>query len=107
MSSKCPLCERDFGDANHRLQKHVNSVHVKGGDWIIKPFYKSDRFFCEICDNTFANKTNLKSHIETVHQGKRNYSCHLCEKKYSTGSNLNAHVKIVHEGRREHQCEFC
>ena len=34
---------------------------------------------CEICDAWFANKTRLKSHIASVHEGKKPHKCEICD----------------------------
>ena len=32
-------------------------------------------FKCSVCDVKFANKQNLKKHIETVHEGINPFNC--------------------------------
>ena len=89
---------------------------------------------CEICENYFTTKANLKKHIdfahnegkihrtknykcdlaqildqrnETVHEGKKDHKCDLCDKSFSDRRNLATHVYTVHEKHRDHKCNYC
>lgn len=88
---------------------------------------------CEICLKKF-NEHYLKSHIETIHEGKRKwvkcevcaknllkntlkkhmekhmeavFQCDKCEKKFTTEKRLAKHTKFVHENYRPFKCSIC
>ena len=52
---------------------------------------------CDVCDNCYATKSDLKKHIECVHGGKKTKKCQICEKMFFTTSNLKVHFKSAHE----------
>ena len=60
---------------------------------------------CPQCDYTSHSMQNLKTHIETKHEGKR-YYCDKCKFSAPYISGLRRHVKRVHEGVT-YKCEFC
>ena len=36
-------------------------------------------FECEFCANNYSNKSNLKSHIASVHEEKKPNQCNICD----------------------------
>ena len=51
---------------------------------------------CDSCEQTFSQKSNLKRHIATIHETKREFSCDVCGKDFSSNSNLKIHIQEVH-----------
>ena len=50
----------------------------------------------------------LKSHIEGVHEGIKNFTCDRCEKSFSLSQSLKAHIKYYHESNGEQNtCDLC
>ena len=49
---------------------------------------------CEICGNSFANKSSLKLHIDSVHEGKKPFSCDICETSFSRKQHLKGHISL-------------
>jgi len=45
----------------------------------------------------------LKKHIQTVHEGHRDYECDSCGKSFSESGNLKRHIHTVHEGHKDKQ----
>ena len=37
---------------------------------------------CEICQTHFSKESSLKTHIATVHQGKKTFKCSICDYKW-------------------------
>ena len=52
-------------------------------------------------------EVNLKTHIHTVHEVKKDCKCKTCGKAFSVVRNLKRHIQGVHEGQKDHKCEFC
>jgi len=78
-------------------------------------------YFCDICDEKYAKKDDLISHMEAEHDGvpqpapnkkvtvpkeKKFYYCDKCDKKCAKKSDLTSHVETIHEGIR-YPCDQC
>lgn len=71
----------------------------------IKSIHEGKRFKCNQCDYRASKKGNLLKHISTVH-GVDRYPCTKCDYKATQKANLQRHIDSVHEGIR-YTCEFC
>ena len=58
-------------------------------------------FKCPECGRVFGLKTNLKKHIEAVHEGKKPFVCPRKSSRFARKQDLNRHVKAVHEGVKQ------
>ncbi|XP_026470196.1 zinc finger protein 22-like, partial [Ctenocephalides felis] len=58
------------------------------------------RFKCDICNQTFRQKANMKSHM-TTHTKERPFKCDTCNKEFSQSNNLKRHKMTVHSGKRD------
>jgi hypothetical protein len=47
-------------------------------------------------DNYAATPSDLKRHIKTVHEKKKEYKCEMCHEMFSLKNVLTNHIKIVH-----------
>ena len=45
-------------------------------------------FNCEVCDYRYSQKSNLKEHVSSVHDGNKPFKCEICEHKYFRKSDL-------------------
>ena len=52
---------------------------------------------CRVCDYKAAQKSNLKKHIESVHERIKPFKCNICEYKAGLKSDLQLHTEFVHE----------
>ena len=92
MSLKCPDCPFLAGEKSE-LKKHTNSVHAKKNN-------------CQFCAKSFVCPSNLKRHVATVHEERKDFQCEICQKRFSWQGYLNQHVAAVHEERKDFQCEI-
>ncbi|XP_032882105.1 GDNF-inducible zinc finger protein 1 [Amblyraja radiata] len=95
---KCDKCEKDFQYEKSYL-KHIEQNHGITPEIIYR---------CETCNQTFANRCNLKSHQRHVHVEERRFPCTICGKKFKRKKDVKRHILQVHEGGGErHLCLQC
>lgn len=101
---KCPECKVVFETSalltNHRILEHqLEESSVK------KP--------CPICGKLFTKNSNIRRHVETVHNNtKRNqlnerHPCPICGKEFKFKENITRHIESVHNKVRNHSCNMC
>ncbi|CAF0803822.1 unnamed protein product [Didymodactylos carnosus] len=61
---------------------------------------------CKYCGKSFANQSNLRHHIEVIHNKTNKWRCTLCGKVCSSKSNLKVHFR-VHVRVKVYYCKFC
>ena len=64
-------------------------------------------FKCDSCETSFKSKTNLRKHIEAVHEGKKPNKCDFCDAAFYRKVHLNRHITSFHEGRKHYKCNIC
>ena len=52
---------------------------------------------CQQCESTFSSKSNLNTHIISMHKSVK-YPCTKCNTKFSSKYYLKSHIMSVHEG---------
>ena len=60
---------------------------------------------CNQCAKHFYDKSTLKKHVRTIHEGAK-YPCDQCNHKATRLYSLQQHIKSVHQGVR-YQCDQC
>ena len=60
---------------------------------------------CSTCFKIYSNKTKMKIHYESKHEGLR-WPCEQCDHQLADKSALQKHIKAVHEGVR-FNCTLC
>ena len=55
----------------------------------------SNRITCDLCQQQYSNKQNLKVHKNSAHFGIK-YPCALCSQSLSSKQSLKNHVRIMH-----------
>ena len=53
---------------------------------------------CEICDYKCLTMEILKIHLISFHKGMKPFKCNICEYEFSSKYTLNNHVSTIHEG---------
>lgn len=52
---------------------------------------------CNICNQHFRNKNDLKVHTEAIHENVKDIFCSVSEKYFARRGDFNRHVRVVHE----------
>ena len=55
-------------------------------------------FTCKECDKKFADKSDLKKHLN-VHTGEKNFTCKVCNKSVKSLNSWKIHSRI-HTGNK-------
>merc|ERR1719342_2054913 len=71
----------------------------------VKTQHEGIKYPCQLCDHQATTTDSLQQHIKSIHQGV-NYQCQLCDYKVNSPSNLRKHVQSKHEGVN-YQCQIC
>ena len=65
-------------------------------------------FTCNICDKSFSLHQSLKAHIKYYHETNgEGNKCDLCNKTFTLPGTLKAHIQEVHQDIKAHQCPYC
>jgi DNA-directed RNA polymerase subunit RPC12/RpoP len=65
-----------------------------------------ESYKCKECGKQFANPTNLKLHVKTVHLKEFRFSCEICGMGFTHMSHKRIHMR-GHTGERPYKCEIC
>ena len=66
-------------------------------------------FTCELCDETFTLKNNLKHHVSKIHENKETlerFECKTCGKCFGKTEALMRHEDAVHLGLCKLKCHL-
>ncbi|KAI7800191.1 GDNF-inducible zinc finger protein 1 [Triplophysa rosa] len=95
---RCEKCSRSFYYEKSYL-KHLNVNHGVQMDIALR---------CDICQQTFRNRCNLKIHQQHVHNDERLFPCDVCSKTFKRKKDVTRHRRQVHEGGTDrHFCHIC
>lgn len=95
---QCEKCDRPFLYEKSFL-KHVRQNHGEQPEVTYR---------CGTCQQTFANRCNLKIHERHVHSEERLFPCDVCTKAFKRKKDVKRHRRQVHEGGGErHHCPVC
>jgi len=129
---KCDSCDFTAKDVmnvlEHRLKIHNHAwgnkavYHCKINDCGLKtycPFTLSDHIDvkheklqvqnCQVCSKVFTSKGALKSHIQSVHMGIKQFKCDQCDYQCNGKKALEIHknVHLAEEEKEKFICDEC
>ncbi|XP_019399629.1 PREDICTED: GDNF-inducible zinc finger protein 1-like isoform X2 [Crocodylus porosus] len=94
----CEKCNQSF----HFIKQYQSHMELKHNINIVT------KYSCNLCDQLFSNRQNLKQHKLTVHSDERRFPCMSCDKRFKRQKDINDHVRRVHEKKRSPQaCPYC
>ena len=101
-NNECPECNCAFTTSqyltSHLMHNHTKWVTVEGGGQKV--------IQCDICH--YQSNKIMTSHMKTVHvEGVKQLRCELCPYSSALNSDLKKHVENVHENYRSHRCKDC
>ena len=67
---------------------------------------KSRIHTCPQCDYKTGNVSDLRKHVRTVHEQRRDHACPQCDAAFGQASDLRTHVRTVHKQREEEEVEL-
>ena len=62
---------------------------------------------CEICNNKYFQKHELKRHVLRVHEEKKPFECKICENRFTVNQELDTHFAMVHSREKGQKCGVC
>ena len=60
---------------------------------------KSRRHACPQCDYKTGNVSDLRTHVRTVHEQRKDHACPQCDAAFGQAGSLRAHVRAIHRCR--------
>ena len=87
---RCPECGKKLKQRSYRshLRTHLGEKQFK----------------CDLCNDTFTRKNDVKRHKKLIHEKPRDHQCQKCEKYFLTQENLRTH-ELTHLS--ELRCREC
>ena len=74
----CTYCGKRLSSKN--MKRHINEIH------------RQIKYTCDICENTFAQRSTMESHKRSIHSD-HTYSCVTCQLIFDHKPNLIRHQR--------------
>ena len=99
------------GDSFECSEKECGKQYAQKTDLIShKRIHTDDALVCTVDTMKFITKQALHRHM-IIHSGTQPFQCAVCGNKFAQPSNMRTHVKTVHNYRdymnRADKCEYC
>ncbi|XP_070500808.1 zinc finger protein draculin-like [Chironomus tepperi] len=88
---RCKLCGLVF-EGKGKIAQHYAQRHKHNNS-------------CDLCSATFNSYSNLKKHIQILHNKIHKYSCSYCSRSFGQKNQLQSHIN-THTGDKPFQCKF-
>ena len=59
-----------------------------------------------LCGKSFQSASNLRKHVEAVHE-KKEFECTECNENFKSEYTYKQHMAFKHEGKEMYKCEMC
>ena len=99
----CQICKKVLFDASC-ARRHIRTVHegIKSNKCEQKSRYNDDIF-----DNPFIDKRKIKGvNASSIAQHQSNF-CDICNLSFLNSSDLSKHILTKHDAEEHHPCEYC
>ena len=87
----CNICGTNFS---------TESIHDKRKPLQCDSCETYSIFKCDICSANFDKDYELKSHVDSVHEGKRTFQCDKCTIGFGNKVDLKSHMDSVYDGKK-------
>eukprot|EP00188_Purpureofilum_apyrenoidigerum_P001117 Plantae.Rhodophyta-Purpureofilum_apyrenoidigerum.ctg15771.p1 GENE.Plantae.Rhodophyta-Purpureofilum_apyrenoidigerum.ctg15771~~Plantae.Rhodophyta-Purpureofilum_apyrenoidigerum.ctg15771.p1 ORF type:complete len:400 (+),score=52.71 Plantae.Rhodophyta-Purpureofilum_apyrenoidigerum.ctg15771:485-1684(+) len=94
--------------ANTNMGSYTLRSHTYSGSGSVSNARSSatTQYGCDCCTSVFKTSYDLKRHITSVHDKKRQHLCRICKRGFSQSGHRNEHERLVHSGLG-HPCNIC
>lgn len=118
---ECPQCDKRFSKKS-TLGYHIKIVHKnkeddsnlltkKTGTLRNKHIDEVDMgkrtFMCRDCGNRFIERTQLKDHIQVVHEKNKSHQHPISGKRIGFKHNIDDRIQVVHGKNKPYKCSRC
>ena len=99
---------------NHTVDEEDNKEVIVGSNNAMqqsteagRKFSCKPKFQCQQCDKTYSDRSNLRQHNMSKHDGVK-YACNQCDQQFFKQRSLKTHIQSQHDGVKYacNQCDY-